>query len=351
MKKKYLINGFSFLYDVFKKDDSYEYINLTPPHYKYTPLEYYYKNIKIFSSLKKTSEINKFDVIHLNSWDSILMYNPKNKLKNQITIAEAHGFFVGLNFDATINELPVTKKIPNKILKILFDKKMRERLKRYDIFYVSTPNMLVHAKKIRKDAIWLPNPIDTKTFNPIGKKIKLDGNPSVFLPTRLHAFKNPLYGINVFKKIKKKYPHAKLHMINYGGGADPLFNAFKKIIDEKEVIYHDRMSRDELAKYYRSADIVLGQFNEVLGNFSMIELEAMACGAPIVTLDKYEIKKEFEKLENLEKLAFKLIKDKKFKDKFVKRNMNYVRAVHSENSVINLNIKTIQNKKTNKLSE
>ncbi len=339
-KPKYLINGFKFLYDSFSKvDNTYEYTFAFPKSTRYDFITNYLLLNKI--------NLSEYEVIHINCWENILHYNPRKKLKNQITIAEAHGFFVGVNFNATLRELPIEKKIPNYVLKILFDKYMQKKLKQYDLFYVSTPNMLEHAKKIRNDAIWLPNPINTSIFNPNGPKIKLEGNPAIFLPTRLHAFKNPLFGINLFKKIKDKYPKAKLHMINYGQGADPLFSAFKKIINEKDVIYHNRMPHDELAKHYRSADLVLGQFNENLGNFSLVELEAMACGAPIVTLDKYEIKKEFSELDKLEALAFKLIEDKKFKKQFIKRNQEYVYNYHSEENVIKSIKEHIKNIKKN----
>lgn len=130
-------------------------------------------------------------------------------------------------------------------------------------------------------------------------------------------------------------------MIRYGRGADPLFNAFRKIIDEKEVVYHDRMPREELAKYYRSADLVLGQFNPVYANFSLVELETMACGAPIVTLDKYEIKKEFNNLNRLENLAFRLLENKEFRQRFMKRNLEYVKKMHGEREVAQINIKHI----------
>jgi glycosyltransferase involved in cell wall biosynthesis len=347
MKPKYLVNGFKHVYDSISKFNSkYDYEFLFPKGSRWDVFTDY----ALLRKYIKNGLLKKYSVIHINTWENILQYNPdKHKFLGQITIAEAHGFFVGLNFDATIRELPIEKKIPNKIIKLLFDSKMRKRLKQYDIFYVSTPNMLEHAKKIRKDALWLPNPIDTKVFRPNGPKLRMDGNPSVFLPTRLHAFKNPLFGIRLFKKIKSRYPDAKLHMINYGHGADPLFNTFKKLVDEKDVIYHNKMPKEELAKLYRSADLVLGQFNPVYYNFSMVELEAILCGAPIVTLERYEIGKEFSKLEKLEALAFKLITDKKFKDKFIKRNSEYVLRTHSEKAVAEKNIKNITN--IQKLSE
>jgi len=343
-KPKYLVNGFQFVYDVFvKTDNTYDYEFLFPKFSRWD----FITNYLLMRKYIKADKLKQYKIIHINCWENTLQYNPKKKYPSQITIAEAHGFYVGVNFDATICELPVEKRFPNKIIKLLFNRKMRRRLQEYDIFYISTPNMLEHAKKIRSDALWLPNPINTSIFNPNGPKVKLEGNPAIFLPTRLHTFKNPLFGINIFKKIKSKYPKAKLHMINYGRGADPLFNAFKKLVNQKDVVYHNRMPIVELAKYYRSADLILGQFNLVYANFSMVELETMACGAPIVTLDKYEIKNEFSNLENLEKLAFKILENKRFTKQFVKRNLDYVLKTHSERAVVKMNLKNIEKVKKN----
>jgi glycosyltransferase involved in cell wall biosynthesis len=293
--------------------------------------------IRNYIKLKELNDmglLDKYNIVTLSTWENIIYYKKKPQQK---LIAYPNGFIVGLNYDQTIKEVPLPKRLIHRIVKVLFDKKMQRKYKEADMLIVSTPNMLVHAKKLRNDAVWLPNPIDTDMFSIEGDKIVLEGNPSIFLPTRLHAFKNPLFGINLFKKIKTKYPNAKLHMIKYGNGEDPLFNAFKKIIDLKDVIYHDKMSSMELATYYRSADLVLGQFNETLGNLSMIELEAIACGASIVTLDQYEIREEFSNLSKLEPLAFRLlnnsVEDQNFKKEFIKRNQEYVYNIHSEKAV------------------
>jgi len=317
-----------------RADKAYDYTFLFPKGSRYD----YLTDYVLLRKWIREGKLKDFKILHINTWENILQFdNKKDKYPGQITIAEAHGFFVGVNFDATLRELPLQKRIPNFMLKLLANNKMQKRLREYDIFYYSTPNMEKHAKKIRKDATWLPNPIDTNIFYPKGPKVNLEGDPAIFFPTRLHAFKNPLFGVNLFKKIRKKYPKAKLHMINYGLGADPLFNAFKRMVDKNDVVYHERMPREELAKYYRSADLVLGQFNPLLANLSMIELEAMACGAPLVTLDIYQIKDELASLENLEKLAFKILGDKKFRIQFIERNAKYVLKIHSEKAVTKLN--------------
>lgn len=336
-KKKYFGSGFSRITEIIcsdlKKEYDFEFKDFTST---------YCGLIKSRNFLKKkykTKEIYDYDVVHLGTWEVIISF--KKVRKDQLFIAHAHGFFVGINFDATIREIPFVKRQISKALKFFLDNKMKNKLREADMFYVSTPNMLEHAKKIRSDALWLPNPIDVKNFNPNGKKAKLEGNPSVFFPTRFHAFKNPLYGVNIFNKILEKYPEAKLHIVNYGGAPDPLRVEFKfKLLKKGTYIEHKMMPHDKLAEFYRGADLVLGQFNDNLGNLSLVELEAMASGAPIVTLDKYERDMPLDKCEEI---AFKIIEDKKFKSKFIKDNLDYVRRVHSDEAVAKLHKKNLHN--------
>lgn len=168
--KKYLVNGFQHMYDSFiRGDDTYDYEFLFPRGSRWD----FFTDYMLLRKYIKTGKLKQYSVIHINTWENILQYEPRKKYPGQVTIAEAHGFCVGINFNATLRELPIEKRIPNFFLKVLFDRKMRKKMKQYDIFYISTPNMLEHAKKIRKDALLLPNPIDTTIFNPHGEKVKL----------------------------------------------------------------------------------------------------------------------------------------------------------------------------------
>jgi len=221
----------------------------------------------------------------------------------------------------------------------LFDSKMKKKLKQADLFYCATPNMLQHCKKINPAAKWLPNPMDDETFSSEIKPVKLEGSPSVFFPTRFHAFKNPLFGVNLFNKIKKKYPGAKIHLISYGRGADPLLAEFlNKVLDKDSCIIHDLMPRSKLNSYFVSADLVLGQFNENIACCGLIELEAISMGAPLVTLDKYEIMTE---LKDLEKIAFKLLEDKEFRKSYIEKNKEIVKKNHSIKEIAELHSKNL----------
>lgn len=338
MVKKYLWNGFVKIGEYLSKHmPEYEFVFSFPKSWRGD----WITNYQLIKKMIRTHEIDAYDIVHINNWEGILAYSKRRK--DQIFVAHAHGFFVGVNFDRTIVELPFFRRNMSRVLKFMLDAKMKRKLKTADLFYCSTPNMLEHCKKIRPDAKWLPLPMNFKLCSPTGEKKKLEGNPAIFLPTRIHVFKNPIFGARLFDRIRMKYPSAKLHIIRYGRGADPLYDEFVGIVGKEHLIEHPLMPREELVKYYRGADLVLGQFNPNLGNLSLVELEAMACGAPIVTLDKFELDYPTEKLDSI---AFRLIADKKYRLSYIKKNNSYVRKVHSEEAVAELhrkNLKEIMN--------
>jgi len=338
-KKRYYCLGFTFIgkaLERYTNEYDFTYVTFT------SSIKGSINTINAIKQIQNDKINPPYDVVHLSSWESLLVY--KKKIPNQIFIAHPHGFIAGINYDRTIKDIPFFRRQVHLIIKLFFDKCIRKKYQQADIMYVSTPNMLEHAKKIREDAIWLPNPINKDLLNPSLPKIVLEGNPSVFMPTRMHTYKNPLFGVNLFKKIKAKYPKAKLHVVRYPtGDDDPLFNEMMTMLPKEDVIIHPRIDRTQVGTYYKSADLLLGQFNENYANFSLVELDGMACGAAVVTLDKYEIKNEYSSLENLEKLAFRLLEDKKFRKKIIDRNLKYVSTVHSEKNVANILQKDIAN--------
>lgn len=326
--RKILVIGWSHMYSCIKKikEVKADFIIFRQLFYL-SFLEIFSTNLQ-YLKLEKDKKIQSYDIIYLNNWESFLSFR---KREGQVSIAESHGPHLGLNFDQIIKLIPIHKRILSVILKLFFTKYMIKKIKQFDIYYVSTPNLTSEARKIRKDTKWLPNPINMNIFNPKGVRKKLKGDPAIFLPVKFHAAKNVAFGLHIFKKIKEKYPNACLHYIKYGLAHSPLEQDFLlQLKDKKTYIQHKMMTPEELAKMYRSSDLVIGQFSPELGCLCLIELESMACKAPVIFFDKYELK---HKLDDVEKIAFKILGDKLFRKRYVEKNYNYVMKVHSEKAV------------------
>ena len=184
-RKKYLVNWFCGLTICMKDFLNYDFEELSFRTRKFDFINNYLKIIlwRILWKLKK------YDIVKYNTWEWILA---SKKYKWQILIWESHWFHFWLNFQDTIKHFKWLKKVVAYIIEFLLWPVIRYKIKKLDIYYVSTHNMLEFAKKIRPDAKRLPNSIDS-TFTNKWPIIKLRWNPSIFWPTRLHSFKNPQF--------------------------------------------------------------------------------------------------------------------------------------------------------------
>lgn len=340
IKKKYLINGFRFMMDSFSKYiQEYDFTFLFPKEGAFD----FITNFILFRKKLKKGELKECDIIHINNWENLLNIPNKSKRKNQIWISESHGFHFGLNDKRALEDSSFIKKLWGYFLSKFVSRKIRKNLTKFDIVYAAIPNLVGDLKKIRPDATWLPNIIDLDTFYP-RKKIKTEGNPSVFFPTRLHKMKTPERGFEIFRMIKQSFPDAKLHLIRYPKRYSQ-YHYYKDQLDEFKdaTIWHDFMLRDKLPEFYSSFDLIIGSFGK--GVLSLVELEAMACGATVVAHDDYEIIKV--KLDDLSEFALKLMKNKLFKDNYTRKCREYVTSIHSPENVTKIHLMNLKMAKSN----
>gem|GEM_PF-1885398 len=320
------MNGFGpgFLLDAFQK-----YI----PEYEYTyyqPKSWRYDFINNYLHLKKMrlqGKLAEFDVLHCSIWSNMTNMVPK---KNQIGISHWHGFSLGVNSKNALSDSNRFNQLLGKTLNPLVEKRIREAIQKYTLIYAAIPNVLAELKKIREDAVWLPNPINTELFSPHGDKVKMEGEPAIFFPTRFHKMKTPEIGMKIFDDIKKSFPQAKLHLIRYPNRFSQ-YGYYREVLHKykSDIVWHDFIPREQLPSLYRSFDLVIGSFGK--GLLNLVELEAMACKTAVVSYDNYEfIKKDISELPGL---ALKLLESKTFKNSYVQNAFEYVCEVHSQEKV------------------
>jgi len=328
------MNGFGFQYRALSKCmPEYKFTFLFPKPHKLDFIADYL----LYKKWQLQGKIKDFDVVHINAWENFLNYR---RIKGQTSIAESHGFHLGANFKRfLIDEANFFKRNASYAMEFFLSKRMKEKINEFDIYYCSTPDMLKPLREqVRYDVKWLPNPIDTDFFTPNGPKIKLEGNPAIFFPTRLHKDKRPDIGINIFRNhILKEFPNATLHFIKQP--FNDYYAYWKNKLGENKTYHWDLsfMPRSELVKYYRGADLVMGGFS--IGACGLMELETMACGTPVIVNDLYELKTPMPKLAPL---SIKLLNDPVFKKKWIQRTVKYVRAVHGPEAVAKLHRQNIK---------
>ena len=332
------MNGFSFQYDFFERhlgkifdiDLKYPNIGTYTPWWKYIP-----QNFFMFRKMYKKGEIQKYNIVHFNNTENFLNFK---KQKNQISIAESHGFDFWVNYQGFVkDEKNPAKYILWNIINALFWWKIRKKIQEFDLYYCSTPDMLGPLrKKVRSDVKWLPNPINTEIFQPEWKTIKLEWNPSFFFPTRVHGDKKPEIAIDIFRNyIKPNFPDATLHLLEWGYEVPK----YKKILsDTKTYFWHWFMDKQTLAAKIRWSDYCFWDFS--IGGLSLMPMQIMACKKPIITYDMHEIIKVPR--EELLELTKKLLEDSEYREQYVKKNYNYIMKHHTEEAVCGLHLDNLR---------
>lgn len=257
---------------------------------------------------KFTTELaTKYDIYHIYYWTHLLAcYLTPGPKK----VYEPLGWQVGFGFNRIKNFLSPRRKIIGTIL----DKPLKLRLLTADRLIVGGPDLYEEAIKLRSDTILNPWPVNFKIFNPNIEAENLEGEPAIFLPTRLDRRKGITEALAIWREIKRNYPKAKLHLIEWG----ELVPNLKKTL-ENDAVWHTFMYPEKYVRVLRGANLVLGQFWQ--GTIGYVEREAMACRVPIVVYDKYELKTT----SNLNKLAIRLLKDQNFRQQYTENNYNYAK--------------------------
>jgi len=142
------------------------------------------------------------------------------------------------------------------------------------VFY-STPDLREHVTSVRPDAIWLPNPIDTERFRPVEPR---DGRPRVLFISALSRIKGVDLAFQVIAMLQKRSPDLEISVMGFG-------DQLQSYARWPGISILPRVSYADMPALIQNYDIVVGQLR--LGILSMSEMEAMACGKPIVGQYRY----------------------------------------------------------------
>ncbi len=320
------------------------------------PLEKYLKNTKIFwlrkdrwhiyndynSFFKIQKEIlaKKYDIVHLNSRFDIFLLKKTKWIKY---IFESHGPHPGISLKYSLlsAENPLIKIfifLFYRLFKIIFLYKIRK----VDLHYVSIPGILELAKQSNPNVKRLPNPVDTEIFKKQKDRLPLEKKYiNIFYPTGLRKIKNSGFALELMEKLQRKYKKIKFYLIKQSVSN---FKRYKKQLEriEKNIVRLDQVPREKIPFYYSAdRDLVLGSFfpKKTYAMLNMIENEAMACKAPTLCCDLNEI--IFEPIEKLEKLAYKIIDDKKYRKEYIEKTYKYVMKIHGIQNVAKIYEKDI----------
>jgi glycosyltransferase involved in cell wall biosynthesis len=149
-------------------------------------------------------------------------------------------------------------------------------LKRAAHVYYATPDLWAQIEPLRPDAEFLPNPIDTELFRPV----PLEPNgPDAFIACSLNANKGVENILEACQRLIIARPGIRITALA-GGEQTKVFDDMAQVT---LVAYQPRPKLPALVGRHR---VIIGQAHN--GAIGMTELEAMACGRPVVSHFVYD---------------------------------------------------------------
>jgi glycosyltransferase involved in cell wall biosynthesis len=153
-------------------------------------------------------------------------------------------------------------------------------VRRARLVYYSTPDLREWVERFRQDAILLPNPIETDRFVPDTPERRAPAKRDLLVGVRLTEVKGLATILEILWRLMAARPATTVTIIDQGDGvaaAAAAVGAGGAVVP--------RQSRTDLAGLMAGHRLALGQFK--LGIISNYELEALACGTPVVTRFDY----------------------------------------------------------------
>lgn len=136
--------------------------------------------------------------------------------------------------------------------------------------FVATPDLLEPARALRADARWMPNPIDTGRFAP-GQPPSRD----LLVGTRLSTVKGVETAIAIVETVRQIRPATTVTVIANG----PEVRRMAAAAGANAIVVRP-VEHGQMPAMFGMHRVAIGQF--ALGVLGQFELEAMACGTPVV---------------------------------------------------------------------
>lgn len=162
-----------------------------------------------------------------------------------------------------------------------------------DVIIPSTKSYAMKSKPLaryKNKITVVPNGVDVERFHPdidgsqIRGKYLLDENSKVILFVgRLDIYKGCDYLLKALAIACKKSPQFCLIVVGTGPEESKLKELAKGLVINSNVIFAGFISDEKLPYYYAACDVFVLPSVSPFEGFGLVQLEAMACGKPVVT--------------------------------------------------------------------
>jgi glycosyltransferase involved in cell wall biosynthesis len=144
-------------------------------------------------------------------------------------------------------------------------------LRRARAVLFATPDLAPIVSPIRPDAIFLPDPVNTDRFAP--NHTLAERRPRILIGSSLYPIKRVDIAFEAIRTLLARHPDVQVTAIDQGPERQRYYGT-------PGVTFVPPVPYQEMPALIQAHDLVVGQFG--LGILSMVELESMACGKPVV---------------------------------------------------------------------
>ena len=227
--------------------------------------------------LRLLKKVGKFDIIHVN------------KLFPVGIIAVYYKWFKGVKYIISehhhIYHSPYNKKI--SFVEKLFSKTITKQA----AYVCPVSNNLGSAMQkfgLKGNYHKVPNVIYTGIFTP--KKQQDDTVFTLLHVSNMTKLKNVAGILETIAVLQQHIPHFKFYLL--GGNATKFIEMAHNLgIDKDNIVFVGGVSQEELATYYKKADVFL--LFSTIETFSCVIYESLSSGTPVISTDVGGIKEHF----------------------------------------------------------
>jgi glycosyltransferase involved in cell wall biosynthesis len=165
-------------------------------------------------------------------------------------------------------------------------------LKHSDIIITTTKSYALHSRQLRKylyKVTVVPNGVDTRRFHPKLDKNKVrekygigEDAKVVLFVGNLEAYKGCEHLLSAFSMIMKEIKDVYLILVGKGSLESRLKETAAKLCIKNRVFFAGYVKDNELPYYYAACDVFVLPSISGHEGFGMVQLEAMACGKPVI---------------------------------------------------------------------
>ena len=158
-----------------------------------------------------------------------------------------------------------------------------QALKSAERVFCATPDLVEKVLPYRSDVVFIPNPIDFKDFSP--QPISIPSQKRILCISKLDRYKGMEEILETMEILWQQETNITFGMFNFGNNSTAYQAFLERNRDRLQLI--ERIPHEQMSNLINSFDIILGQQSKLASILTLSELEAMACGKPVVVNFQY----------------------------------------------------------------